>query len=89
MTVIETCQKACGLTPDDMALFGFDQASRSIAEQVMRSYPTGMEPAQLRDLIAYHIKASMDLGMHDHARRLFAAMCAYIDKHPELSLSGD
>jgi hypothetical protein len=89
MNAVEACQKACALSADEMALFEFHRESLGVFDQVMRSYPTGMEPWQLRDLIAYHIKASMDLGLHDHAQRLFSAMCAYIDHHPELSISGD
>lgn len=78
------CQELCGLTAAEMSVVAGVPKSNPALEQMIRNYPVGLEPQQFRELIAYHIKAAIDLGLHEHARRLFATLCDYVGSHPEL-----
>lgn len=50
----------------------------------LESYGRALAPADTCRLMVCHIHATLDLGLTEHARKLFAGLSALIDEHPEL-----
>lgn len=52
------------------------------------SYGGALVPVETLRLMLYHIRAAIDLGLAEHARRQFAGLLELIDRHPELVQTG-
>jgi hypothetical protein len=88
MVSSEICKTACKLAQSDIDLIADDGNDQRLASEVLRSYGIDRSVAEIWNLLVYHLKAALELGLRDHARRLFLASREFLELHPELQPSG-
>jgi hypothetical protein len=84
MVSAEICKAACNLAQSDVEALAGDRDDTGLAAEVLRSYGIDIGIAEVRNLLVYHLRAALELGLKDHARRLFLALRELLELHPEL-----
>jgi hypothetical protein len=79
--------KACGLSQLDLDAIGDGRDDMNAANSVLRSYGPDIGVIERRNLLLYHLRAALEFGLRDHARRLFLALREFLELHPELLAS--
>jgi hypothetical protein len=80
----DTCMMACGLSRSELETFDDGSDDMTTANAVLRSYGPDIGVVERRNLLLYHLRAALELGLRDHARRLFLALREFLELHPEL-----
>lgn len=80
---------ALGFSNDEATILHAPAEGPEAALATLRSYGSGMPASDIRSLLVYHIQAALDLGIPDHARRLFAALNEHLELYPELLPEAD
>lgn len=79
--------QSLGFTAAEAAILqaGTDAPTPLAGSACLRSYGGDIAPSDTYRLMVYHVRAAIDLGLTDHAKRLFAGLIELLDSHPELA----
>ena len=80
--------QSLGFTPAEAAILQSQPDSGTLRADAgaacLDAYGGCLDAGDTFKLIVYHIRAAIDLGLADHARRLFTGLLELLDRHPEL-----
>jgi hypothetical protein len=83
----DRCMRACGLSRSEFEAIGDGGDDLNTADAVLRSYGPDIGVIERRNLLLYHLRAALEFGLRDHARRLFLALREFLELHPELIMA--
>lgn len=78
--------QSLGFSPAEAALLqnGPANSGQAAGDACLHGYGGGLVPSETYRLMAYHIRAAIELRLADHARRLYAGLVALLREHPDL-----